>query len=347
MAPKHSSFVLVPAGLTAGWDWNTALTINQDASAVALIRGGMTWHATDYADNTTWRAVGQDATGSHQPEGPQWSTGVEDPCVRPPSPHASVAAAAPHNPGFQAIILPGYPRVCALSTRTSATVWKPRLWGAAAATLAWLAPPLPPAAPRPPSRLCAHMHTQHTHAHKRTHTSARTRTQAHTCRTSAHVSSCRIAAAPRVLSPSACCVLRPPRVLSPSAVVLLSCCAAPLSQVHLEGCARRVPRAGARLLAFLWRTCLRAPRARTALAEKNSLRTKTMGVSGLGVSGGQALSSAKCQQIRKSTRAFCANSAKNEVCPKAQAVHFLSPVPFLSLCAELFSALSYPDGLFS
>lgn len=63
-------------GLTTGWDWNTALTILPDGSAVALIRGGMTWHASNYSDNTTWHAVG---APPGEPEGPQWPTGVEDP----------------------------------------------------------------------------------------------------------------------------------------------------------------------------------------------------------------------------------------------------------------------------
>ena len=31
-------------GLTTGWDWNTAPHINDDGSAVALIRGGMVWY---------------------------------------------------------------------------------------------------------------------------------------------------------------------------------------------------------------------------------------------------------------------------------------------------------------
>jgi hypothetical protein len=68
-------------GLTAGWDWNTALTIGTDGSAVALIRGGMSWHASNYSDNTTWHAVGTNASGTHKVEGPQWPTGVEDPYI--------------------------------------------------------------------------------------------------------------------------------------------------------------------------------------------------------------------------------------------------------------------------
>lgn len=65
-------------GLTAGWDWNTALTIFKDDSAVALIRGGMSWHASNYSDNTTWHAVGTNASGTPGPEGPHWPTGVEE-----------------------------------------------------------------------------------------------------------------------------------------------------------------------------------------------------------------------------------------------------------------------------
>ena len=53
------------------------LTINEDGSALALIRGGMTWHASNYSDNTTWHAVGTNATGTPGPEGPQWPTSVE------------------------------------------------------------------------------------------------------------------------------------------------------------------------------------------------------------------------------------------------------------------------------
>jgi hypothetical protein len=60
-------------GLTVGWDWNTALTINPDSSAVALIRGGMVWHASNYSDVSTWHAVGG------LPQGPQWSeASIED-----------------------------------------------------------------------------------------------------------------------------------------------------------------------------------------------------------------------------------------------------------------------------
>eukprot|EP00664_Eupelagonemidae_sp_cell27_P001225 gene1225-1204_t len=60
--------------LTMPWDWNTALTINPDNSAVALIRGGMVWHATNYSDNATWHPV-----GVPRGQSPQWPVGVEDP----------------------------------------------------------------------------------------------------------------------------------------------------------------------------------------------------------------------------------------------------------------------------
>ena len=61
--------------LDASIDWNTALAINGDGSAVALLREGMTWAATDFADNTTWRAVGS-GMGTALPD-----ADVEDPYV--------------------------------------------------------------------------------------------------------------------------------------------------------------------------------------------------------------------------------------------------------------------------
>jgi hypothetical protein len=64
--------------LTVPWDWNTAMEIQADGSAVALIRGGMTWHAANYSDPASWRAVG--GSGG-QGEGPQWDLGVEDPFI--------------------------------------------------------------------------------------------------------------------------------------------------------------------------------------------------------------------------------------------------------------------------
>ena len=69
-------------GLTMGWDWNTAITINDDGSAVGLIRGGMVWYASNYADNSTWHPVGNPA-GQFSPQSPQWDTpgGVEDPYI--------------------------------------------------------------------------------------------------------------------------------------------------------------------------------------------------------------------------------------------------------------------------
>ena len=68
--------------LSQSWDWNTALTINMDGSAVALIRGGMTWYATNYSNPETWNPVGSlHGKGS---EGPGWiGVSVEDPYIWP------------------------------------------------------------------------------------------------------------------------------------------------------------------------------------------------------------------------------------------------------------------------
>merc|ERR1719272_1007806 len=63
--------------LSMPWDWNTALTINKDRSAVALIRGGMVWYASNYSDNATWHAVG---AGTASQSG-QWPISVEDPYI--------------------------------------------------------------------------------------------------------------------------------------------------------------------------------------------------------------------------------------------------------------------------
>ncbi|VEU39444.1 unnamed protein product [Pseudo-nitzschia multistriata] len=66
--------------LSQNWDWNTDLTINRDGSAVALIRCGMTWHAQNYSDPTTWHPVGsKHGKGS---EGPCWTgAAIEDPYI--------------------------------------------------------------------------------------------------------------------------------------------------------------------------------------------------------------------------------------------------------------------------
>lgn len=74
-----SSPIEIPQ-LSAAWDWNTALTINDDGSAVALIRGGSTWHATNYSDPSTWGAVG--SKGGRGSQGPGWAgVSVEDPFI--------------------------------------------------------------------------------------------------------------------------------------------------------------------------------------------------------------------------------------------------------------------------
>jgi len=65
--------------LSRPWDWNTALTINADGSAVALLRAGFVWHARNYSDPDSWAAVGAKAG---EPQGPPWNgVAVEDPFV--------------------------------------------------------------------------------------------------------------------------------------------------------------------------------------------------------------------------------------------------------------------------
>lgn len=65
--------------LSKPWDWNTALTINADGSAVALLRAGFVWYAQNYSNSDSWRAVGAN-TG--EPQGPPWKeVSVEDPFI--------------------------------------------------------------------------------------------------------------------------------------------------------------------------------------------------------------------------------------------------------------------------
>ena len=65
--------------LSRPWDWNTAITINSDGSAVALLRAGFVWYAQNYSDPDSWRAVGAN-TG--EPQGPPWKEiSVEDPFI--------------------------------------------------------------------------------------------------------------------------------------------------------------------------------------------------------------------------------------------------------------------------
>jgi len=75
--PWHTTEI---KALTMPWDWNTALTINADRSAVALIRGGMTWYSSNYSDNTTWHAVGTGEANDHG-QSKQWPISVEDPYI--------------------------------------------------------------------------------------------------------------------------------------------------------------------------------------------------------------------------------------------------------------------------
>jgi hypothetical protein len=64
------------AALNEPWDWNTAIAILPNGSAVALLRACYTWHAERYADNTTWHPVGGTPEGPGLPD-----SSVEDPFV--------------------------------------------------------------------------------------------------------------------------------------------------------------------------------------------------------------------------------------------------------------------------
>lgn len=65
--------------LSRPWDWNTALTINADGTAVALLRAGFVWHAQNYSEPGSWAAVGAEAGES---QGPPWKhVSVEDPFI--------------------------------------------------------------------------------------------------------------------------------------------------------------------------------------------------------------------------------------------------------------------------
>ena len=65
--------------LSEPWDWNTALTILNNGTAVAALRALFPWRADNYADNTTWRAVGAPPGGGQGPALPD--SNVEDPAV--------------------------------------------------------------------------------------------------------------------------------------------------------------------------------------------------------------------------------------------------------------------------
>jgi hypothetical protein len=65
--------------LSASWDWNFALAIRPDRSAVGLIRAGFVWQAADYADAAAWGPVGGGGGGAMGPPLPD--ADVEDPFV--------------------------------------------------------------------------------------------------------------------------------------------------------------------------------------------------------------------------------------------------------------------------
>jgi hypothetical protein len=62
--------------LSVPWDWNFALAIHPNRSAVGLLRALYPWRASNYSDNTTWQAVGGDPQGPALPD-----SNVEDPAV--------------------------------------------------------------------------------------------------------------------------------------------------------------------------------------------------------------------------------------------------------------------------
>ena len=62
--------------LNAPWDWNLALTILPNRSAVGVLRAIYTWHATAFDDATTWQPVGGEPEGPGLPDG-----NVEDPFI--------------------------------------------------------------------------------------------------------------------------------------------------------------------------------------------------------------------------------------------------------------------------
>jgi hypothetical protein len=65
--------------LSLPWDWNTAITILPNGSAVGVLRALFPWFARNYADNKTWHAVGNCDGCSQGPALPD--SNVEDPCI--------------------------------------------------------------------------------------------------------------------------------------------------------------------------------------------------------------------------------------------------------------------------
>ena len=62
--------------LDAPFDWNTAITILPNRSAVAVLRALFTWHAEQYDAAATWRPVGGSPQGPPMPD-----ANVEDPFI--------------------------------------------------------------------------------------------------------------------------------------------------------------------------------------------------------------------------------------------------------------------------
>lgn len=62
--------------LTAPWDWNLALTVLKNGTAIGLVRALFPWNANNYSDNTTWHSVGGSPEGKALPD-----SNVEDPAL--------------------------------------------------------------------------------------------------------------------------------------------------------------------------------------------------------------------------------------------------------------------------
>ena len=75
--PFGSAFEVT--ALSVPWDWNTALTILPNGSAVAVLRALFPWFAENYADNSTWHPVGACEGCAQGPAMPD--SNVEDPYI--------------------------------------------------------------------------------------------------------------------------------------------------------------------------------------------------------------------------------------------------------------------------
>ena len=63
--------------LSTAWDWNLAIAIFPNKSAIGMIRGGMVWRAEQYSNASSWEPVGGTPEGPSLPD----NGNVEDPFV--------------------------------------------------------------------------------------------------------------------------------------------------------------------------------------------------------------------------------------------------------------------------